>query len=254
MEGLRTLMCTLIVAASFALSLVTDREQNLYDMLSRRLVVKDATVSAQERLQGFTAELAAMMRTLNPLQLGKKCRALAGDGEGIVTILLVFWTYLSAAAGTVLVVFASLIGLAMCEVENGIVAQSHQQLDLAAKHFKEALKLAPGVAVVYQDYYAFNDNLDLAKQEAACIRLFAIRGNAQDFLARARLRAKEQQYKPAKRDYMMALSGHSGQLNAHETEVAATELSMLQLEEEGAAIPDPQAKPMHTGPFETPPE
>jgi uncharacterized RDD family membrane protein YckC len=253
-EQLRTLLKVAIVAASFALCMVTDREQNLYDIITGRLVVLDETGSARERLRHFASELGAIFLTLNPLApfIGaKKYQGDTSNSKDIVAILLVLWTYISTATGMALLFFASQIGLSMSEIESGIVAQSKQQNDLAAGHFKKALTLCPGVAQVYQNYYMLNDNIDLVKQDAACVRLFAVRGNAQDYLARARIRAKQLQYQASESDYKEALSGRHGQLAPGETEAANTEWAMLKLEEEAASIPSGLAQPMHTAPLDT---
>jgi uncharacterized RDD family membrane protein YckC len=247
-EQLRTLMGAVIVASSFALCMVTDREQNLYDMITGRLVVLDGTGSIGERLRHFAAELRSIAMALNPLALAggaKKYGSSPGDAKGIVTILLVVWTYISSATGAILLVFACQIGLGISEVESGVTAQSRHDTDLAAQHFKKAVLLCPGIAVIYQAYYALNDNIDLSRQEAACTRLLAVRGNAQDYLARARVRAKQQNYQESESDYKQALSGRHGELDPRDTDAADTELAMLKLEEEAASIPGSPSQPMH---------
>jgi uncharacterized RDD family membrane protein YckC len=265
-EQLRTLMTTVIVAASFALCIVTDREQNLYDVACSRMVVVDGTGGAKERLRRFANEMVAVLMTLNPFKLVKKCKVGTTDGKvigtadckssgtvdgrRIVTALLAFWTYMSTAATIIFVVFACRIGLSMSEVESGIKAQSRQETDQAAQHFKKALSLSPGFAVIYQYYYMLNDNLDLTKQDAACARLFAVRGNAQDYLARARVRAKQQHYQPSESDYTEALSGRHGGLDPREADAAQTELAMIKLEAEAASMPNSPPQLMHTNPID----
>lgn len=249
-ELLRMLMDALIVISSFLLCLVTDREQTLYDMVAGRLVIEDGTATISERLVHFRSELAAAFCSLNPFYPNNAYKPDSGNSGGIVAILLSTWTYVSAAAGLVLLVLACRIGLSMNEVESGLKAQSTKAAAQATQHFSKALALAPGIAVLYQYYYALNDNIDLNKQEAACARLFAVRGNAQDYLARARISAKEQHYQAAESDYTSALGGAHGTLAADESSSAKTELVMLRLEAEAAKMQGSRALPMHTTPFD----
>jgi uncharacterized RDD family membrane protein YckC len=250
LETLRMLVDALIIIASFALCIVTDREQTLYDMVSGRLVIEDGTTSVKERLRHFRSALVDAICTLNPFHKTNRYRAGAGKAGGIVAVVLSIWSYISAAAAIVLLVLAARIAMSMNEVESGLKAQSSNAGEQATQHFSKARSLAPGIASIYQYSYVLNDNLDLSKQEAACARLFAVRGNAQDYLARARVLAKQQQYKAAEADFKSAISGAHGALSTDETSTANTELVMIKLEAEAAKMQGSPALPLHTTPFD----
>jgi len=244
-EQLRTFMKIAIVAISFALCLVTEREQNLYDMVTRRLVVADDTKNINERISNFNREFRSAAGALNPLIIGtslRRWRTSTYDNASVARLLLTVWSYICLTACAVLLILGGLLLLSLNEVEKGMASKNRQE---ASAHFIKARQLAPGIAVLYQYNYMLNDNLNLKKQEESCARLFAVRGSAQDYLARARVFSKEQKYIEAESDYLTALSQRHGSLTEHEKSAADTELTMMKLEEEAAAMPKIPTLPLH---------
>jgi len=234
-EQYRSIVKILIVVASFTLCLVEEKQQNLYDIFSGRLVVTDDTKSIKQRCRRCVNALSINLTSLGPRHMLRQLKTDRGDPQAIVTISLGCWTYLCTAALAAALVLAATIASAAIEVDKGLKAQAKNDKAEAAQHFQKALKISPNIANLYNMIIVAYDYADQNKQNEACEALVALRGNGQDYLARARARSKQHLYDEAYSDYQTALSGDRGKLDDHDWEAASVELSMLRLEEESAA-------------------
>jgi len=236
-EQYRSVAKIIIVVASFTLCLVEERQQNLYDILSGRLVTADETTGIKERFQRFIRALINNLAALGPAHLLRQMKTEKGDLQTIVTITLNFWTYICCAALTATLALTAVLAYSAAEVDKGLALAKSDPLK-AQHHFQQALKASPNIASMYDMIILAYDYADPNRQNQACEALVAIRAGAQDYLARARSRSKQHLYEPAYSDYEAALSGAHGTLDIHDREAVTVELSMLRLEEESEKSQD----------------
>lgn len=108
-EQFRSTVKVLILLASFTLCLVEEKEQNLYDILTGRLVVADESKGPGERWHNFCAALRANLCSLNPALLLADLRSDGKDFPTIVRTVLTAWAYVSTLCLTLTVFLASML-------------------------------------------------------------------------------------------------------------------------------------------------